>query len=61
MEDLGVDEGIIVLSRVGVTYKTGLWAAGNYSAITILHTLQFTVAHVLGFPVFTSRILATEL
>jgi hypothetical protein len=32
----------------------------NYSAIADLHTLQFAVAHTLGFSVFTSRILATE-
>jgi spore maturation protein SpmB len=40
---------------------TQLGITGNYSAIAILHTLQFTVAHALGFSVFTSRILATEL
>jgi hypothetical protein len=65
-----------ILSRVGVTYKTGFrlddWIYfvlyihtvrdyRQYSAITILHTLQFTVAHILGFSVFTSRILATDL
>jgi hypothetical protein len=33
----------------------------NYSASAILHTLQFTVTHVLVFSVFTSRILATDL
>jgi hypothetical protein len=33
----------------------------KYSAIADLHTLQLTVAHALGFSVFTSRILATEL
>jgi hypothetical protein len=33
----------------------------QYSAIAILHTLQFTVAHALEFSVFTSRILATDL
>jgi hypothetical protein len=33
----------------------------QYSAIAILHTLQFTVGHALGFSVFTSRILATDL
>jgi hypothetical protein len=26
-----------------------------------LHNLQFTVAHALGLPVFTSRLLATDL
>jgi hypothetical protein len=33
----------------------------KYSAIVDFHNLQFTVAHVLGFPVFTSRHLATDL
>jgi hypothetical protein len=33
----------------------------HYSAIAILHTLQFTVTHALGFSFFTSRILATNL
>jgi hypothetical protein len=33
----------------------------QYSAIAILHTLQFTVANALGFSVFTSRIQATDL
>jgi hypothetical protein len=32
-----------------------------YSAITDLHNLQFTLAQVLGFSVFTSRLLATDL
>jgi hypothetical protein len=41
--------------------STQLGTAANYSAITILHTFQFTVAHALGFSVFTSRILATGL
>jgi hypothetical protein len=33
----------------------------KYSAIADLHTFQFTVAHALGFPVFTIRLLATDL
>jgi hypothetical protein len=33
----------------------------QYSAIAILHTFEFTVAHIPGFSVFTSRILATDL
>jgi hypothetical protein len=60
----------------GVTYKIGfglddwiyctlyihtVWDYRQYSAIAILHTFQFTITHALGFPVFTSRILATEL
>jgi hypothetical protein len=32
-----------------------------YSAIADLHTLQFTVAHALGFSFSTSRLLATDL
>jgi hypothetical protein len=64
---------LLVLSRVGVTYKAGfgldifdlihsqLGTTGNYSAIADLHTLQFTVTHVPGFSDFTSRILATDL
>jgi hypothetical protein len=65
-----------VLSRVGVNYRrvldrmigfnapstfTQLGTTGNkYSSIDILHTLQFTVTHTLGFSAFTSRILATD-
>jgi hypothetical protein len=33
----------------------------QYSAIADLHTLQFVVAYALGFSVFTSRLLATDL
>jgi hypothetical protein len=33
----------------------------QHSAIVDIHTLQFTVTHALGFSVFTSRILATDL
>jgi hypothetical protein len=41
---------------------TVLGNTGNYSAIAVLHTLKFTVTHyTLGFSVFTSRILATDL
>jgi hypothetical protein len=32
-----------------------------YSAIVDTHTLHFTATHELGFSVFTSRILATDL
>jgi hypothetical protein len=58
-----------------VTYKTGFGFAHwiywhrihttrnykHHSAITDMYTLQFTVTHVLGFSVSTSRVLATEL
>jgi hypothetical protein len=62
--------------RVSVTYKTGFglndWihcalyihTTRDYrqnSAIAVLHTLQFTVIYALGFSVFTSHILATDL
>jgi hypothetical protein len=43
------------------TLFTQLGTTGSYSAISNLHTLQFTVTHALGFSVFTSRILATDL
>jgi hypothetical protein len=33
----------------------------QYSIVADLYTLQFTVTHALGFSVFTSRILATDL
>jgi hypothetical protein len=33
----------------------------HYSSIAVLHTFQFTVTHALGFSVFTSRILATDI
>jgi hypothetical protein len=67
--------GIIIFSRVGrvrdlktgfglndrIYWHTVLWTTDNYSAIADLHTSQFTVTHALGFSVFTSRILATDL
>jgi hypothetical protein len=43
------------------TLYTVLGTRGNYSAIADLHTLQFNVTHALGFSVFISRILATDL
>jgi hypothetical protein len=43
------------------TLYTVLRTTDNYSAIADLHTLQSTVIHALGFSVFTSRILATDL
>jgi hypothetical protein len=60
-----------------MTYKTGfelddwiycinilfiqLGTRSCYSAISDLRTLQFTVTHAVGFSIFTSRILATDL
>jgi hypothetical protein len=64
------------MSRFGFTYKTGFGMDDliyctvyihtvrdyrQHSAIAILHTLQFPVAHALGFSVFCSRILETNL
>jgi hypothetical protein len=37
-----------------------LGTTSNYSAIADIHTLQFTVTHTLGFSVFTSCILTTD-
>jgi hypothetical protein len=65
----------MVLSRLRVTYRrvldwmigfidnlyTVIGTTGNYSAIADLHTLEFIVTHALGFSVFTSRILATDI
>jgi hypothetical protein len=39
---------------------TPLGTTGIYSAISVLHTLQFTIPHEVGFSVFTSRIRATD-
>jgi hypothetical protein len=33
----------------------------QYSTITDLHTFQLTFAHALGFSIFTSHLLATDL
>jgi hypothetical protein len=33
----------------------------QYSAISVLHQLQFTVGHALGFSISTGRFLATDL
>jgi hypothetical protein len=43
------------------TLYTVLGTTGNYSTITDLHTLQFTVTHTQGFSVFTSCIQAVDL
>jgi hypothetical protein len=43
------------------TLVTAFLNYSQYSDIADLHTLQFTVAHALGFPVFTSRLPATDL
>jgi hypothetical protein len=42
-------------------YIHTVWNYRQYSAIAILHTFKFTIPHSLGFSVFTSRILATDL
>jgi hypothetical protein len=64
-----------ILSRVGVTYKTGFGFDDSIYCTLYIHSLglreiqryrysthiQFTVTHALHFSVFTSRILATDL
>jgi hypothetical protein len=42
------------------TLFTQLGTTDNYSAISDLHALQFTVKHALVFSVFTSRTLTTD-
>jgi hypothetical protein len=63
--DLGVCAAYrLILDRmIGFidTLYIQLETTGNYNAIADLHTLQFTLTHSLGFLVFTSRILATDL
>jgi hypothetical protein len=43
------------------TLFTQLGTTGNYSAIVILHTSEFTASNTLGFSAFTNRIQATDL
>jgi hypothetical protein len=54
---------IMILSRVGgyAPWLQVLLITLNYNAIADLHNVQFTVTHAVGFSVFTSRILATDL
>jgi hypothetical protein len=44
-----------------VTLVKGSFNRTQCSAIPDLHISQFTVAHALGFPALTSRLLATDL
>jgi hypothetical protein len=43
------------------TLYTALEQTYNYSAVTGLHILQFTVTHTVGFLVFSGPMLATDL
>jgi hypothetical protein len=43
------------------TWFTVFLNYNQYNTIADLHKLQFTVAHALGFSVFTSRLLGTDL
>jgi hypothetical protein len=45
---------LTLLCKISLNYKP-------YSVIADLHTSQFTVAHALGFSVFTSRCLVADL
>jgi hypothetical protein len=58
-----LQEGFLDLMTgfVASTTFTHIRTTGNYSAIAILHTFQFTAANALRFPVFTSHIPATDL
>jgi hypothetical protein len=49
------------LQSFSVTVNTAQKTCKQHSAIADLHTLQFTVAHTLGFSVSTSRCLVPEL
>jgi hypothetical protein len=52
------------LDRIGFIAPytfTQLGTTGDHSAIAIQHNFQSTASHALGFSVFTSRILATDL
>jgi hypothetical protein len=65
---------IFICRGMRVNYKTFLnWMTGfidllhielgikGNTALSLIYTLQFTVTHALGYTVFTSRILATDL
>jgi hypothetical protein len=69
-------QGSKIMSHVGVTYRWGFglddWIYctlhihttrnyRQYSTITDVHTLQFTVTQALGFSAFNSHILARDL
>jgi hypothetical protein len=70
-----IKHNIVTCRGLFTTYKTGSgfddWIYWHlirttrnykqYSAVADLHTSQFTVTHAVGFSVFTSRILATDL
>jgi hypothetical protein len=58
-----VTEWRVLLQIIGFisTLVTASPNYSQYSAIADLRNLQFTVAHALGFSVFTSRLLATDL
>jgi hypothetical protein len=43
---------LVTISLIYIYYR-------KYSDIAHLYTFQFTAAHALGFPVFTSRLLIT--
>jgi hypothetical protein len=47
---------------IGFIYTLYIHTTRDYRQYrAILHNLQFTIAHILEFSVFTSRVLATDL
>jgi hypothetical protein len=50
-----------IIGFISTSVTHSLLITLKYSAIADLHIFQFTATHALGFPVFTSRLLATDL
>jgi hypothetical protein len=49
-----------IIGFIDILY-TVVGTTGNYIAIADLHNLHVTVTNAIGFSLFTSRILATDL
>jgi hypothetical protein len=52
---------IAFVSTLGYTHSLNYTQYRPYSAITDLHTFQFTIAHALGFSLSTTHLLAMDL
>jgi hypothetical protein len=55
----GVSDGLI--GFIAPYTFTHFGTTDNYSVVAILHTFQFTVTHSLGFSIFNSLVLGTDL